>query len=33
VAKVYDELWREADLLALQIFKGEDKDYYLRETD
>ena len=33
VAKVYDKLWREADLLALQIFKGEDKDYYLRETD
>lgn len=33
VAKVYDELRRQADLLALEIFKWKDKDYYLRETD
>lgn len=33
VAKIYDKLWREADLLALEIFKWEDKNYYLRETD
>ena len=33
VAKVYDELWREADSLALEIFQWEDKKYYLRTTD
>lgn len=33
VARLYDKLWREADLLALEIFQGKDKEYYLRETD
>lgn len=33
VAKIYDELWREADSLALEIFSGEDKKYYLKTTD
>ena len=31
VAKLYDKLWREADSLALEIFQGKDKEYYLRE--
>jgi len=33
VARLYDKLWREADSLALEIFQGKDKEYYLRETD
>lgn len=33
VARLYDKLWREADSLALEIFSGEDKKYYLRTTD
>ena len=33
VAKLYDKLWREVDLLALEIFQWKDKEYYLKETD
>ena len=33
LAKVYDKLWRQADLYACENFKWEDADYYYRETD
>lgn len=33
LAKVYDELWRKADELACNTYKGEDADYYYRTTD
>ena len=33
LAKVYDELWREADELVCNTYKGEDADYYYRTTD
>ena len=32
-AKVYDELWREADEWAMNHFKDEELQYYLRTTD
>ena len=33
LALVYDELWRQADELACNTYKGEDADYYYRTTD
>ena len=33
IAKVYDELWKEADKYAVEHFKGEDLDYFYRMTD
>ena len=33
LALVYDELWREADELACNTYKGDDADYYYRTTD
>ena len=33
LAKVYDELWREAEELACNTYKDEDADYYYRTTD
>lgn len=32
-ARVYDELWREADEWAMDNLKGEELQYYLRTTD
>lgn len=32
-AKLYDELWREADSWAAANYTGEDLQYYLRTTD
>lgn len=33
LALVYDELWRKANDLACDTYKGEDADYYYRTTD
>lgn len=33
LAKVYDELWREADEWALENLKDEEKAYYIRTLD
>lgn len=33
LARVYDELWREADQWALENLKGEEKDYFIRTLD
>lgn len=33
VAKVYDELWREADAYAVNNLEGDDLDYFYRTTD
>ena len=33
LAKVYDELWRAADNMAVENFTGEDLDYYFRTID
>ena len=33
LARVYDELWRKADELACNTYKGKDADYYYRTTD
>ena len=30
---LYDELWKKADALACETYKGEDADYYYRTTD
>ena len=32
-AKLYDELWREADMYAQTHLKGEELDYFYRTTD
>jgi len=32
-AKVYDELWREADVWCSENLTGEDADYYFQTTD
>ena len=33
LAKVYDELWKEADLYACENLKGEELSYFYRTTD
>lgn len=33
VAKVYDELWRQADEYAVENLKDDELKYYLQETD
>lgn len=33
VAKLYDELWKEADWYAVEHFKGDDLSYFYRQTD
>jgi hypothetical protein len=33
LAKVYDELWRIADTMAVETFKGADLEYYFRTID
>lgn len=33
LAKLYDELWREADSYAMDNLKGDDMEYYLKTTD
>jgi hypothetical protein len=33
VARVYNDLWQEADAYACENFKGEDANYYFRLTD
>lgn len=32
-AKLYNELWKEADNYAMEHFKGEDLEYFLRTVD
>ena len=33
IARLYDALWKEADLWALENLKGEDLEYYYNVTD
>ncbi len=33
LAKLYDELWREADEWCMENLKGDDLEYFLRTTD
>lgn len=33
LARVYDELWKKADALVLDTWKGENLQYYLQTTD
>ena len=33
VARVYNDLWEKADILAQETFKGEELAYYYRTTD
>ena len=33
IARVYNDLWQEADEYACENFKGEDANYYFRLTD
>lgn len=33
LSEVYKELWREADLYACEHLKGDEAEYYYRETD
>lgn len=33
LARLYDELWKKADLWCMDNLKGEDLNYYIRTTD